>query len=186
MKICGWGGLARPSRLRRSHTAGMKSKVHPTGTDAPMCQDTRSGGLGKCLARTEVCHDPLVDFAGQEAFEAPDDLAFGPAVGRASCDVCDGRVVESHADDDGSIEGRVGVSVATPREAVPAGGSPGRGRDRTRAAQLREGGVRVNPVWVIAEEDEHFGRRAGADTEARTEGGATSQSSVARGAGRAS
>ena len=30
MKICGWGGLARPSRLRRSHTAGMKSKVHPT------------------------------------------------------------------------------------------------------------------------------------------------------------
>ena len=30
LKICGWGGLARPSRLRRSHTAGMKSKVHPT------------------------------------------------------------------------------------------------------------------------------------------------------------
>ena len=30
MKICGWGGLARPSRLRRSHTAGMQSKVHPT------------------------------------------------------------------------------------------------------------------------------------------------------------
>ena len=29
----------------------------------------------------------------------------------------------------------------------------------------------MNPVWVIAEEDEHFGRRAGADTEARTEGG---------------
>ena len=28
--ICGWGGLARPSRLRRSHTAGMQSKVHPT------------------------------------------------------------------------------------------------------------------------------------------------------------
>ena len=28
--FCGWCGLARPSRLRRSHTAGMKSKVHPT------------------------------------------------------------------------------------------------------------------------------------------------------------
>ena len=28
--FCGWGGLARPSRLRRSHTAGMQSKVHPT------------------------------------------------------------------------------------------------------------------------------------------------------------
>ena len=24
--FCGWGGLARPSRLRRSHTAGMQSK----------------------------------------------------------------------------------------------------------------------------------------------------------------
>ena len=30
--FCGWGGLAHPSRLRRSHTAGMKSKVHPTYT----------------------------------------------------------------------------------------------------------------------------------------------------------
>ena len=30
MKICGWGGWACSSRLRRSHTAGMKSKVHPT------------------------------------------------------------------------------------------------------------------------------------------------------------
>ena len=30
MKICGWGGLTRPSRLLRSHTAGMQSKVHPT------------------------------------------------------------------------------------------------------------------------------------------------------------
>ena len=28
--FCGWGGLARPFRLRRSHTAGMQSKVHPT------------------------------------------------------------------------------------------------------------------------------------------------------------
>ena len=26
----GWGGVARPSRLHRSHTTGMKSKVHPT------------------------------------------------------------------------------------------------------------------------------------------------------------
>ena len=30
MTFCGWCGLARPSRLRRSHTTGMKSKVHPT------------------------------------------------------------------------------------------------------------------------------------------------------------
>ncbi len=30
MTFCGWCGLARPSRLRRSHTTGMQSKVHPT------------------------------------------------------------------------------------------------------------------------------------------------------------
>ena len=29
--LCGWGGWARISRaLRRSHTTGMQSKVHPT------------------------------------------------------------------------------------------------------------------------------------------------------------
>ena len=28
--FCGWGSLTRPSRLRRSHTTGMQSKVHPT------------------------------------------------------------------------------------------------------------------------------------------------------------
>ena len=51
-----------------------------------------------------------------------------------------------HADDDGSIEGGGGVSVAASSEAVPAGGPPGRGRDRTRAAERRENGVRTNPV----------------------------------------
>ena len=94
------------------------------GIDAPICQDDRLGGLDVCLARSIVCHDPLVDLAGEEAFEAPDDLAFGPAASSPSCDVVDGRLVESHADDDGSIEGGVGLSVATPIEAVPAGGRP--------------------------------------------------------------
>ena len=69
------------------------------------------------MARSIVCHDPLVDLAGEEAFEAPDDLACGPAASSPSCDVVDGRLVESHADDDGSIEGGVGLSVATPIEA---------------------------------------------------------------------
>ena len=108
------------------------------GIDAPICQDDRLGGLDVCLARSIVCHDPLVDLAGEEAFEAPDDIACGPAASSPSYDVVDGRLVESHADDDGSIEGGVGLSVATPIEAVPAGGHPGRGRDRTRAAELRE------------------------------------------------
>ena len=90
-----------------------------TGTDAPICQDIGSGGLGEVLARAEVCHDALVDLAGEEAFEAPDDLAFGPAISGAACDVVAGRLVKSHPDDDGSIEGGVGLSMAAPIE--PAG-----------------------------------------------------------------
>ena len=82
------------------------------GIDASICQDTHLGGLGDVLANAEVCHDALVDLAGEEAFEAPDDLTFGPAVRCASCDVVDSRLVEPHADDDGAIEGGVGLSGA--------------------------------------------------------------------------
>ena len=141
------------------------------GIDAPICQDTCLGGVGNVLARAEVCHDTLVDLTGEEAFETPDDLPSGPAVRRASCDVGDRRLVEPYTDDDGSIEGSVGLSVATTIEAVPAGGPSGRGRERTGTAELREGGFRTNPVGVVAEEDEHLGRGAGADPEALAEGG---------------
>ena len=140
------------------------------GTDAPICQDTRSGGLDDLLASAEIGHDSLVDLASEKTFQAPDDLPFGSAGRRAACDVVAGGLVESHADDDGSIEGGVGVSVAASIEAVPAGGPPGRGRDRTRAAELREGGVRTNPVGILAEDDQQFGRGVGAHTEALTEG----------------
>ena len=122
------------------------------------------------MASAEIGHDSLVDLSREEAFQAADDVAFGPASGDASGDVVAGRLVESHPDDDGSIEGGVGVSVAASIEAVPAGGHPGRGRDRTRAAELREGGFRTNPVGVIAEDDQQFGRGVGAHTEAITEG----------------
>ena len=61
-------------------------------------------GLGDGLACAEVCHDALVDLSRKEAFQASDDLAFGPAIGGASGDVVAGWLVESHADDDGSIE----------------------------------------------------------------------------------
>ena len=66
-------------------------------------------GLGDGLACAEVCHDALVDLSRKEAFQASDDLACGPAIGGASGDVVAGWLVESHADDDGSIEGGVGV-----------------------------------------------------------------------------
>ena len=129
-----------------------------------MCQDTRSGGLNDLLASAEIGHDALVDLSRKEAFQAPDDLAFGSAIGGASGDVVAGGLVESHADDDGAIEGGVGVAVAASIEAVPAGGHPGRGRDRARAAELRERGVRTNPVGVIAEDDQQLGRGVGAHT----------------------
>ena len=61
-------------------------------------------GRGDGLACAEVCHDALVDLSRKEAFQASDDLAFGPAIGGASGDVVAGWLVESHADDDGSIE----------------------------------------------------------------------------------
>ena len=64
-------------------------------------------GLGDGLACVEVCHDALGDLSRKEAFTASDDLAFGPAIGGASGDVVAGWLVESHADDDGSIEGGV-------------------------------------------------------------------------------
>ncbi len=75
------------------------------GTDAPICQDTRSGGLDDLLASAEIGHDALVDLASEEMFQAPDDLSLGSAVRRAACDVINGRLMVSHAYDDGSIEG---------------------------------------------------------------------------------
>ena len=122
------------------------------------------------MASAEIGHDSLVDLASEKTFQAPDDLPFGSAGRHAACDVINGRLMVPHADDDGSIERGVGVSVAASIEAVPAGGHPGRGRDWTRAAEFREGGFRTNPVGIIAEDDQQFGRCVGAHTEALTEG----------------
>ena len=57
--------------------------LSPDGTDAPICQDTRSGGLDDLLASAEIGHDALVDLASEETFQAPDDLSLGSAVRRA-------------------------------------------------------------------------------------------------------
>ena len=105
------------------------------------------------LTSAEVGHDALVGLASEETFEAPDDLTFSPAVRRTSYDVVYGWLVVPHADNDRPIEGGVGLAVTTPIETVPTRGHPGRGGDGTRAAELREGGFRANPVRVIAEDD---------------------------------
>ena len=162
--------VERLPRTRVGSLCERRVKALRAGSDAPIGQDTRSGGLDDLLASAEIGHDALVDLASEETFQAPDDLSRGSAVRRAACDVINGRLMVPHADDDGSIEGGVGVSVAASIEAVPAGGHPGRGRDRTRVAELREGGFRTNPVGIIAEDDQQFGRGVGAHTEALTEG----------------
>ena len=123
------------------------------------------------LAHTEVCHHALVEFTSKEAFKASNDLALGPAIDGAACDVVDGRLVEPHPDDGGSIEGGVGLAVATPIQAVPASGPPRGGRDRTRAAELRKGGFRANASGVVAAKDQQLGGGVGADPEALAQGG---------------
>ena len=114
--------------------------MHWHGIDAPICQDKRLGCLRDVSAHAEVCHNTLVDFTGEEAFEAADDLASGPAASRSAGDVVDRRLVEPHADDDRAMEGGVRLSVPAPIETMPAGRHPGRSRDRTGTAQLRKGG----------------------------------------------
>ena len=61
-----------------------------TGTDFPICQDTRSGSQVCGLARSVVCHHALKDLAGEKAFETADDLPFGPPFSGASFDVVEG------------------------------------------------------------------------------------------------
>ena len=51
---------------------------------APICQDTRSGGLDELLASAKIGHDALGDLASENTFQAPDDLPFGSAVRRAT------------------------------------------------------------------------------------------------------
>ena len=75
-------------------------------------------------AHAEVCHNTLVDFTGEEAVEAADDLASGPAASRPAGDVVDRRLVEPHADDDRAMEGGVRLSVPAPIETMPAGRRP--------------------------------------------------------------
>ena len=57
----------RNTQLETLHDARRRSDgTGLVGIDAPICQDTPLGGLRDGLARAEVCHDALVDLAGQE------------------------------------------------------------------------------------------------------------------------
>ena len=117
--VSGWRPTSDASGCRRPRNYFLHQAFSEALTPLYVKRRVLSG-LDDGLACAEVCHDALVDLSRKEAFQASDDLACGPAIGGASGDVVAGWLVESHADDDGSIEGGVGVSVAASIEAVPA------------------------------------------------------------------
>ena len=68
-----------------------------------------------------VGHDVLVDLAGDEPFEAADDVLFGEAFCGAASDVVDSGLVEPHACYGYSVERCVGLAVPASVKTVPAG-----------------------------------------------------------------
>ena len=79
-----------PIRNMRSAVDRQRPNNTPEGTDAPICQDSRSRSQVCGLARSVVCHHALKDLAGEKAFETADDLPFGPPFSGASFDVVEG------------------------------------------------------------------------------------------------
>ena len=79
-----------PLSCHQCCTANLTGRTPRQGTDAPICQDTRSGSQVCGLARSVVCHHALKDLAGEKAFETADDLPFGPPFSGASFDVVEG------------------------------------------------------------------------------------------------
>ncbi|CAA9308690.1 MAG: hypothetical protein AVDCRST_MAG40-837, partial [uncultured Gemmatimonadaceae bacterium] len=71
-----------------------------------------------------------------------------------------GRPVAAHAHDDDAVEGGVGAPVAAAVEPAPLD-LAARRRDRAGAAQLGERGLRADALRVVADEQQHLGRRAG-------------------------
>ena len=113
-----WSKTADPAWFRVSKLVRSRSSVSRVakmrlgyGVDAPIVKYCGSGGAGRALPGTVVGHDSLVDLAGEEPFQASDDVFLGEAFGGAASDVVDGGLVESHAYDGEWVERRVGLSV---------------------------------------------------------------------------
>ena len=69
----------------------------------------------------EVGSQCAVELAGDEAFEAADGFFFGLALGEAAVQVAAGSFAVAEPDDDGHVQGAVGVAVAYEVEPVTAG-----------------------------------------------------------------
>ena len=68
------------------------------------------------------------------------------------------------ADDDGPVEGGVGLAVAAAVQPMP-GGHPGGGRDRCNPTEPGEGRFGLDSFGVVAGDDKHLGGDVGADPE---------------------
>ena len=76
-----------------------------------------SGHLGWDWLGAEISKDLTSDVA----FEAAYDFGFGLALGDASADVVQRRLVTAHTGDDYPIEGGIGLPIASSVEPVPDG-----------------------------------------------------------------
>ncbi len=101
--------------------------VEPVGRlgqsiDVPICQECRwgaSGGEFEWGPGSVVGDESVVDLAGDEPFQAADDVFLGETLGGAAGDVVDGGLVPAHAHDHDSVERCVGLAMSSPEEAVP-------------------------------------------------------------------
>ena len=73
------------------------------------------------------------------------------------------------AHDDGPVERGVSLSMPAAVETVAARRHPGRSRDGAGHAELGEGGFRMNPIGVVAKDDQHLGGGVGTDAKALTQ-----------------
>jgi hypothetical protein len=79
-----------------------------------------SSWAGSCRSG-KVRHDCLVDFAGDEAFEAAHDLFGGQALGGPTGDVVLGALIAAHPDQHDAPQRIVGLAVTATVEAVAVG-----------------------------------------------------------------
>ena len=132
--------------------------------DAPIVKYCGSGGGDGVLSGSVVCHDVLVDLAGEEPFQAADDVLLREAFGGAASDVVHGGLVESHSYYGDSVERCVGLAV--PASAGDDAGwfvrmKPGWGRCRRvsqdAASERIRSGLSPNTMRTL-------GRRVGSDS----------------------
>ena len=111
--------LPGPS-ARASDELGLEEGVDALGEgiDAPIGQDRISGSFGELQPGPMIDHHSLVDLSSQVALQAPDDVLLRESLLGPSSDVVNCRLVESHADDDCSIESRIRLAVASSIETV--------------------------------------------------------------------